>query len=281
MPLGAHVGFKAPNYLVGSVQEALSYGADALMIYTGPPQSTKRIPIDDQLVKQGLALWEEAGCLREHIVIHAAYLINLGNLENSATVDLGKQLLIDELKRCQQLHCKYLVLHPGASINGDQIASRSLIANSINEVLAQVNNEVIICLEGMAGKGSEVAYQFEHLAEIIEQINQSSRIGVCLDTCHLHDAGYDLSNDDWYIEFCKFIDPCRLKVFHINDSKNPMGAHKDRHENLGHGMIELTYLANIVNDQRFVDVIKILETPYVDDQPIYGKEILLLREFKK
>jgi len=282
MPLGAHVGFKAPDYLVGSVKEALSYQADALMLYTGPPQNTKRLPINQTLVEQGLLLWSQAGYQPENIVVHAAYLINLGNLENPATVALGKQLLIDELKRCAQLQAKYLVLHPGASISGDGTASRQLmIAQALNEVLSIVSNDVIIVLEGMAGKGSEAVYQFEHLAEIYHQITDQHRIGVCLDTCHMHDAGYDVSDiDQWYQEYTKVLPINTLKVMHINDSKNQQGARKDRHENIGQGMIGLDTLARIVHDQRFASVIKILETPYVDDQPIYGQEIKLLRDYK-
>ncbi len=276
--LGCHVGMKAPKYFEGSIAEALSYGADACMIYTGAPQNSKRKPIEQLHIEQGIKLYQDAGWQAFQIVVHAPYIINLANSIKEDTAYFGRDFLKEELRRTAAIGSRYLVLHPGSHLKTGVETGVEWIVNGLNDVLDQDDSQVIICLESMAGKGSEVGQTFEELAEIIKGIHRSDRVGICLDTCHLHDAGYDLDDFDALMnEFDDKIGLDRLKVFHINDSKNVRGSHKDRHENIGQGNIGFETLARIVHDSRLEDVIKILETPYIDDQPPYEDEINRLR----
>lgn len=281
MILGCHVSMKAPAYLEGSVKEALSYGATALMAYTGAPQNSRRTPMDRLKIPEARALLEENGIPLEHLVIHAPYIINLGNSVVPEKAEFAREFLADELKRVQEIGCRYLVLHPGAHMKAGEEAGIEWIVRGLNEVLDPDPGQVIVCLETMAGKGTEVGCSFEQLHQIIQGIHRQERIGVCLDTCHIHDAGYDVADvDGWIGEFDRIIGLQYLKVLHINDSKNVRGARKDRHENLGKGEIGFETLARIVHDSRFEKIPKILETPWVDDKPPYKEEIAALRAWK-
>lgn len=279
--LGSHVGFKAPKYFQGAIEEALSYGADACMIYTGPPQNSKRAPIEKLKIQEGIATYTQAGWQPFQIVVHAPYIINLANSLNPDTSYFGRDFLKEEIVRTAAIGSKYLVLHPGAHLKTGVEVGVEWICNAINQVLDEDDHDVIICLESMAGKGTEVGRTFEELKMIIDGIHHQERMGVCLDTCHLHDAGYDLTHfDDVMNEFDSIIGLDRLKVFHINDSKNEQGAHKDRHENLGNGYIGFETLAKIVHDPRLEHVVKILETPYIEGNPPYQEEIARLRAYR-
>ena len=275
--LGAHCSMKANKYIEGSVLEALSYDANALMIYTGPPQNTRRKPVEDLHIEQAKALLQQANIPLEAMVVHAPYIINLGNSVNPSTYDLAKSFLKEEIIRVDAIGAKYLVLHPGSYTTGTKERGVEYIINGLNEVLDSEQG-CIICLETMAGKGSEIGVDFATLKQIIDGVHYNNRLGICMDTCHLNDAGYDINQiDDILDELDAIIGLDRVKVVHVNDSKNPKGSHKDRHENIGKGTIGFEALYNVVHHPRLEHTIKILETPYVDDQPIYKEEIDKLR----
>lgn len=279
--LGCHVGMKAPKYFLGSIEEALSYDADACMIYTGAPQNSKRKPVEDLRIEEGRKLYEKAGWNALQVVVHAPYIINLANSVKEETAYFGRDFLKEELRRTAAIGSHYLVLHPGAHLKTGVELGTKWIVDGLNDVLDQDESSVMILLEGMAGKGTEIGRTFEELRGIIDGIHKQERVGVCLDTCHLNDAGYDLQDFDALMdEFDSIVGLERLKVFHINDSKNERGAHKDRHENIGKGTIGLNTLAAIVQDPRLEDVVKILETPWVEDEAPYKEEIDTLRKWK-
>ena len=276
--IGSHVSYKNDTGLLGSVKEALSYGANTFMFYTGAPQNTKRGIIDDGLTYQAYSLMKENGMQLENVIAHAPYIVNLCNDEK---FEFSVSFLKQELKRCEALGITKLVLHPGASVGMERQHAIANIIKGLNIILDDTYS-VTICLETMSGKGTEVGRTFEELKEIISNIKNQNRIGVCLDTCHIHDAGYDLGNFDSILdEFDKIIGLDYLKCVHVNDSKNENGAHKDRHENFGFGKIGFDTLINIIYNEKLVNVPKILETPYVDKEyPPYKYEIEMIRSKK-
>lgn len=269
MKIGSHVGLKEPLMFKGSVLEAKGYGANCFMIYTGAPQTTKRKRIDELKI-------EEANNDLEFIV-HAPYIVNLANLDSEKR-NFSINFLSEEVIRTEQMGSKIMVLHPGNHLNQGIEEGIRLISEGLIKILENTkDSNVIIALETMAGKGSEVGKTFEELQEIIKRVN-SNRIGVCFDTCHVNDAGYDLSNYDKVIEeFDSIIGIDKIKAFHINDSKNELGSHKDRHENIGFGKIGFDILYKIVNDERFKDIPHILETPYVGGLAPYKYEIEMIK----
>lgn len=272
---------KAPDYFLGAVREALSYNANALMLYTGAPQNSKRKPVEELKIKEGQELLKEAGWDLKQVIVHAPYIINLANSVKPETAGFGVEFLQEELKRAAAIGSKIVVLHPGSHLKAGAETGIDWIARGLNEVLANDDTDVLIALEGMAGKGSEIGYTFEELEAIIEKVDKDERIGVCLDTCHLNDAGYDVSDIDALLDdFDRIVGLDRLAVFHINDSKNVRGARKDRHENLGKGNIGFEALARVVHHPKLDNIVKILETPYVDDLPPYKEEIEQLRSWK-
>lgn len=277
LKIGSHVGMKAPKYMLGSVEEALSYNSNALMLYTGAPQNTRRKEISELRIDEAHKLLADNNIPVENVVIHAPYIINLANTIKPETYEIAVKFLRTEIDRTMAMGAKYIVLHPGSHVNAGAEAGIESIINGLNSVL-QETDDVIICLETMAGKGSECGRTFEELKQIIDGVDLKDKMGVCLDTCHIHDAGYDLNDFDAVLdEFDKIIGLDRLHVLHINDSKNPISASKDRHENLGYGYIGFEILNSIVNHPRLDDKIKVLETPYVDKKPPYAKEIEMLK----
>lgn len=278
--IGSHVGYKKDSGLVGSVKEALSYNANTFMFYTGAPQNTKRLPIDLEKVKEADQLMKDNKIAKENVIVHAPYIINL------ATDDLVKRefscdFLKEEIKRVETLGFSYLVLHPGSHVGAGTDKGIQNIADSLNKIIDK-DTKVVILLETMAGKGTEVGKNFEELESIISKIKQRENIGVCLDTCHINDAGYDLNYFDKVLDsFDKIIGLDKLKCIHVNDSKNIMGAHKDRHENIGYGHIGFDNLINIIYNKRLDNIPKILETPYIDKTyPPYKYEIEMIRTKK-
>ena len=278
--IGSHVGYKKDSGLVGSVKEALSYNANTFMFYTGAPQNTKRLPIDLEKVKEADQLMKDNKIAKENIIVHAPYIINL------ATDDLVKRefscnFLKEEIKRVETLGFSYLVLHPGSHVGAGTDKGIQNIADSLNKIIDK-DTKVVILLETMAGKGTEVGKSFEELESIISKIKQKENIGVCLDTCHINDAGYDLNYFDKVLDsFDKIIGLDKLKCIHVNDSKNIMGSHKDRHENIGYGYIGFDNLINIIYNKRLDNIPKILETPYIDKTyPPYKYEIEMIRTKK-
>ncbi len=282
LKIGSHVGMKGKEMLLGSVKEALSYNANALMIYTGAPQNTRRKPIEELKIEEAKELLKENNIPLENVVVHAPYIINLANTINPETFELAVDFLKIEIERVEAIGAKYLVLHPGAHVGAGEEEGLKQIVKGLNQVIKEDQN-IIICLETMSGKGSECGKSFEELKYIIDNVNYSSKIGVCLDTCHIHDAGYDLNYvDNVFEEFDSVIGLEKLFVIHVNDSKNEQGASKDRHENLGYGHIGFDNLMKVINHKKLNDVIKVLETPYTDDRtiPPYKKEIEMIRENK-
>ncbi|MDD6418781.1 MAG: deoxyribonuclease IV [Clostridium sp.] len=278
--IGSHVGYKKDSGLVGSVKEALSYNANTFMFYTGAPQNTKRLPIDLEKVKEAEQLMKDNKMAKENVIVHAPYIINL------ATDDLVKRefscnFLKEEIKRVETLGFSYLVLHPGSHVGAGTDKGIQNIADSLNKIIDK-DTKVVILLETMAGKGTEVGKNFEELESIISRIKQKENIGVCLDTCHINDAGYDLNYFDKVLDsFDKIIGLDKLKCIHVNDSKNIMGSHKDRHENIGYGHIGFDNLINIIYNKRLDNIPKILETPYIDKTyPPYKYEIEMIRTKK-
>lgn len=278
--LGAHVSMKAPDYLFGSIKEALSYDANACMIYTGPPQNSKRVPVEKFKLEEAKALMTKNQFEMERVIVHAPYIINLANSMNPETAQFGIEFLAEEIRRVQAIGAKILILHPGAHVKAGLEIGSEWIINGLNTILDADGSDVVIALETMAGKGTEIGSRFEELAYIRSQIHKQERIKICLDTCHIHDAGYDLQDFDAILdEFDRIIGLQHLVVLHINDSKNEQGARKDRHENIGQGKIGFETLAKIVHHPKLESITKILETPYIDKKPPYKEEIERLRNY--
>jgi len=281
--IGSHVGFSIKDQLLGSVNEAISYGSNTFMFYTGAPQNTKRNPINDEYTKKAYKLMKENNIDINNVIIHAPYIVNLGNLEN---FDFSVNFLKGEVERASQLGIKNMVLHPGSSVGYTKEESIESIIKGLNIILDN-DKDVTICLETMAGKGTEIGKSLEEISKIIDGVKFKNKIGVCLDTCHLFDSGIDLSKFDNYLEeFDKLIGLNYIKCIHINDSKNTCGSHKDRHENIGIGNIGFDILIKIIYHEKIKNIPKILETPYVtkDDSskekiyPPYKYEIKMIRE---
>lgn len=278
--IGSHVGFKKDSQLLGSVREALSYGANTFMFYTGAPQNTSRYPIMDGLTLEAMALMKEHDFDYSKVVVHAPYIINLANDKDPEKFKFSVRFLQEELERCELLGIKSIVLHPGSHVGLGVDAAISNIAKGLNMILG--THDVTILLETMAGKGTEVGSSLEEIKRIIDLVDDKEHIGVCLDTCHLNDAGYDMSKfDDFLDQFDSLIGLNKIGCVHVNDSKNVLGAHKDRHENIGFGTIGFDNLISIIYNNRLENIPKILETPYVDRELApYKYEIEMIRNKK-
>ena len=278
--IGSHVGFSKNNQLLGSLDEALSYKANTFMFYTGAPQNTVRYEIDDKLTKEAYAKMKENGVILDKVIVHAPYIINLANSEEDKH-NFAINFLKQEVFRCERLGIKNMVLHPGSHVGSGIDTGINLIVDGLNRVLSS-DKSVCILLETMAGKGSEVGSNFNEIKRIIDGVENKELIGVCLDTCHIHDAGYDLNNFDKVLdEFDRIVGIDKIKCVHVNDSKNPCGLHKDRHENIGKGYIGLDNLINIIYNKRLDGIPKILETPYINDIAPYKAEIELIRSLER
>ncbi|HLS34907.1 MAG TPA: deoxyribonuclease IV [Bacillota bacterium] len=279
--LGSHVSMRGKKMLQGASEEAASYKATTFMIYTGAPQNTRRRPIEELNIENGQKHMEENGI--SNIVVHAPYIINIANTKKQDTFDLGVRFLRSEIDRSIALGAKQIVLHPGAHVGAGVDKGIARIVEGLNEVLTK-DDDIQIALETMAGKGTEIGRSFDELAKIIDGVTHNEKLSVCLDTCHVHDAGYDVQDfDELLNEFDKIVGVDRIKVVHINDSKNEQGSHKDRHENIGFGHIGFDVLHKIVHHPQFENLPKILETPYVGEtkntrKPPYKFEIAMLKE---
>ena len=278
--IGSHVGFKKNSQLLGSLQEALSYGANTFMFYTGAPQNTSRYPILDGLTLEAMTLMKEHGFDYSKVVVHAPYIINLANDKDPDKFMFSVRFLQEELERCELLCIRQLVLHPGSHVGLGIDTAISNIAKGLNMILG--THPVTILLETMAGKGTEVGSTLEELKRIIDLVDDKEHIGVCLDTCHLNDAGYDMKEFDSFLEqFDQVIGIDKIGCVHVNDSKNVLGSHKDRHENIGFGTIGFDTLLSVIYHEKLEEVPKILETPYVDKvYPPYRYEIEMIRNKK-
>ncbi|MBP3841062.1 MAG: deoxyribonuclease IV [Bacilli bacterium] len=276
--IGSHVNYNSKEQLLGATKDAISFGSTTFMFYTGAPQNTVRSNIDDTLTEKAKVLMKENNIDIEKVIVHAPYIINLANTEK---LDFAVDFLKKELKRVDKLGIKYMVLHPGSHVGLGREVGLNNIVTGLNEVLKDSN--VTILLETMAGKGTELGTSIDEIKYLIDNTKYKDKIGICLDTCHLNDSGYDMNKfDELLDEFDKKIGLDYIKCIHINDSKNPISSHKDRHENIGYGTIGFDTLINIIYNKRLEDIPKILETPYIEKNPPYKEEIenIKLKEFK-
>lgn len=285
MKIGSHVSNNGLKMLVGSVEEALSYGENCFMVYLGAPQTTYRKDVEQLNYQKALEIAKQNGINPEDIIVHAPYIVNLGQSDDEK-FNFAISFLAKELAMVGKVGLKYMVLHPGAHVGNGENFALDRIADGINEILRlTINDNTVIAIETMAGKGTECGKTFEEIKRIIDLVHDKTRIGVCLDTCHIFDAGYDIVNsyEDVINEFDSVIGLKYLKVIHLNDSKNQLGSHKDRHENIGFGNIGFNALLKVLNDKRFEQIPKILETPYVsvsklESYPPYKEEIEMLKK---
>ena len=276
LKIGSHVSFKKDTQLVGALNEALSYGSTAFMFYTGAPQNTNRTKINDEITLEAQNKMQENNIDINDIVVHAPYIINLANSDPSK-YQFSIRFLKEECKRCEELGINKLILHPGSHVGLGKEVAISNITKALNEVLS--STKTVILLETMAGKGTEVGRNFAEIKEIISKIDYQDKIGICLDTCHLSDAGYDINNFDSILDELKDLNLLdKVLCIHINDSKNIKGSHKDRHENIGFGELGFDNLIKIIYNTRLSNIPKILETPYIEGFPPYKFEISMIRK---
>ncbi len=276
--IGSHVSFKKDTGLLGSLKEALSYRATTFMFYTGAPQNTARYKIDKNQTKEALEQMKKEGINKDKIIVHAPYIVNLANRQEEDKYEFSIRFLQEEIERCEQLEMKYLVLHPGSHVGCGKEQGIKNIVEALNRILK--TSTVTILLETMAGKGTEIGSTFEEIKEIIDGVEKKEKIGVCLDTCHLNDAGYDVKNISQLLDdFDRIVGLSYVKCVHVNDSKNERSAHKDRHENIGLGSIGFDAILSIIYEKRLENIPKILETPYIDRlYPPYLEEIDMIKK---
>ena len=280
--LGSHVSLKGDEMYLGSVKEAISYGANAFMVYTCAPQNTRRRPMEEMRIAEALKLMEQNNISPKHVVVHAPYIMNLAN-PNIEKRNFGIDFLTSEIERTDEMKATQIVFHPGSAVGSSREQAIKWIAEGLNEVISRTKgSKVKIALETMAGKGNEIGKTFEELRDIINLIEDQSRVSVCFDTCHTHDAGYDVKHDFEGVlaEFDRIVGKERISVVHVNDSKNVRGAAKDRHENIGFGEIGFEALVKIIYHEDFKHIPKILETPYVGENAPYKEEIIMIKENK-
>lgn len=277
--LGSHVSMRGKEMFEGSVLEALSYNANALMVYTGAPQNTRRKPVEELNIEQALKLMKENNINSDHVIIHAPYIMNLANPSEEKR-NFAIEFLTSEIKRSYLMKAKQIVLHPGSAVGSSREQAIKWIGEGLNKVIENTKDlDVKIALETMAGKGNEIGRTFEELRDIINLIDDKQRVSVCFDTCHTHDSGYNIKEDFNNVikEFDNIVGKEYISVFHINDSKNEQGARKDRHENIGFGHIGFDALIEVVYHKDFLNVPKILESPFVEGNPPYKEEIEMIK----
>ena len=270
MYIGSHVSFDSKEQLLKSVKESINYGGNTFMFYTGAPQNTRRCVIDDELTFLALNLMKENNIYLDKVICHAPYIVNLANDLDPEKYDFSIKFLRQEIERLETLNIKYLVLHPGSSVGIERSKALNNISYALNKILS-IDTNVMILLETMAGKGTECGINMDEIKTIIDGVDKKYNIGVCLDTCHLNDSGIDISKfDDYLNEFDSIVGINKIKCVHVNDSKNVIGSHKDRHENIGYGTIGFDNLINVIYNDRLKDIPKILETPYVGENKEYA-----------
>ena len=279
MIIGSHVNFGSKQ-LLGSAEMAVSFGANTFMFYTGAPQNTVRKDIDETLTKEAKEYMEHHGIDINNVICHAPYIINLANKEKEDSWNFSISFLKNEINRITQMGINYIVVHPGNALKLDRMEALHNIAEAINNIITPETKPMIL-LETMAGKGSECGINMYELKEILDNIDLKDKVGICLDTCHLNDSDIDISKFDEYLkEFDNYIGLEKVKCVHVNDSKNVMGSHKDRHANLGYGTIGFDNLINVIYNPKLKDVPKILETPWIGEYPPYKLEIDMIKNKK-
>lgn len=275
--IGSHVSFSS-NQLLGCVREILSYGGNTFMFYTGAPQNTLRRTIDDNLTIEALKLMKENNIFFDKVICHAPYIINLANNFELKKYEFSINFLREEINRCISLGVQYLVIHPGSAVKHEKNVALKNIINALNRVIIKEDN-ITILLETMAGKGTECGINNKELKTIIDGVIYNEKIGVCLDTCHLNDSGVDITSFDEYLDkFDQEIGIEKIKCVHINDSKNDISTHKDRHANIGYGTLGFDKLLKVIYHEKLKKIPKILETPYIVNKPPYKHEIEMIRK---
>ena len=278
--IGSHVSLKGDKMYLGSVEEALTYNANALMVYTGAPQNTRRRPLKEMKIDEAKGLMAASNIKLSNVIVHAPYIMNLAN-PDPVKRQFGVDFLTSEIERTDAMGAGQIVLHPGSAVGSTREQAIIWIAEGVNQVIENTkDSHVKIALETMAGKGNEIGRTFEELRDIIALINDKTRVSVCFDTCHTHDSGYDIKDNFQAVidEFDRIVGKDYISVFHINDSKNEQGARKDRHENLGFGYIGFDSLIDVIYHDDFLEIPKILESPYIDNKPPYKEEIDMIRQ---
>ena len=280
--IGSHVSMNSPEFYLGSVKEAISYDSTTFMFYTGAPQNSFRKPLAELKIQEGRKLLQEHGFNESKIIVHAPYIINAANFTKLDLYEMSINTIVSELRRTYAFGAKILVLHPGSHVGMGADKGILALAKALDVAFASDGTDVKIALETMSGKGHEIGVTFEEIRKIIDACEHKNRLGVCLDTCHINDSGYDIKNDlDGVIEkFDKVVGLDRLLVVHVNDTKNPIGAHKDRHENIGYGYLGFDVLYRVVHHPRLKGIPMILETPYYNEKAPYKQEIEMLRSGK-
>ena len=279
MIIGSHVSF-GKDQLLGSAKMAVGYGANTFMFYTGAPQNTIRADINADLIDKAKKFMQGNNIDINNVICHAPYIINLANKEKVESWNFSITFLKNEISRITKMGINYIVVHPGNALKLDKMTALANISEAINYIIDE-NTLPMILIETMAGKGSECGVNLYELKEIYNNINLKDKVGFCLDTCHLNDSGVDIAKfDDYLIEFDNEIGIDKIKCIHINDSKNIIGAHKDRHANIGYGTIGFDNLINVIYNPKLKDVPKILETPYINDYPPYKFEIDMIMSKK-
>ena len=279
MIIGSHVNFGSEQ-LLGSAKQAVSFGANTFMFYTGAPQNTIRKDIKDDLTDEAVKYMKENNIDINNVICHAPYIINLANKEKEDSWNFSISFLKNEINRITKMGINYIVVHPGNALKIDRMEALNNIAEAINNIIT-IDTKPMILLETMAGKGTECGINIYEINEILNKVNLKEKVGVCLDTCHLNDSGIDISKFDEYLnEFDEKIGIEKIKCVHVNDSKNEIGTHKDRHANLGYGTIGFENLINVIYNTRLKNVPKILETPWIGEYPPYKIEIDMIKSKK-
>lgn len=274
--IGSHVSF-GKEQLLGAAKKAVSYGANTFMFYTGAPQNTIRAEIKQDLTQKAHNYMQENNIDINNVICHAPYIINLANKEKIESWNFSISFLKNEIKRITEMGVPFIVVHPGNALKLDREEALNNIAEALNYII-DIDTKPMILLETMAGKGSECGINIYELKEILSKVNLKEHIGICLDTCHLNDSGIDIAKfDEYFDDFDKEIGLDKVKCIHVNDSKNVIGSHKDRHANIGFGTIGFDNLINVLYNPKLKDVPKILETPYIGDYPPYKLEIDMIK----
>ena len=277
--IGSHVSFLKDSELYGSVMESVNYGSNTFMIYTGSNQSAERREINHELTFKGWQAMKENGIDINNVIVHAPFIVNLANNKDERKYNFYISFMKNEINRCKELGIHKMVFHPGSRTDLDKEVALDNIVFGLNAIMKDVNDFDLL-IEFMSGKGTEVGCTIEDIKYIMDNINVDN-VGICLDTCHINDAGYDISKFDEFLDlFDKNIGIDKIKCVHINDSLNPIGSHKDRHANIGYGTIGFDNLISVIYNKRLKGIPMILETPYVNDKAPYKYEIDNIRNKK-
>lgn len=277
--IGAHVS--ASGGVSNAVANALEIGANAFALFTRNQRQWYPKPLEEEEIEKFRSAVKEAGIEPKHILPHASYLINLGNPDHE-NLKKSRDAFLDEMQRCEQLGLTLLNFHPGSHLN--KMSEEDCLAQIAEElnIALQKTKGVTAVLENTAGQGTNLGYRFEHLKEIIDQVEDKSRVGICIDTAHTLAAGYDIRTEEGYRETMYQVDKIigleYLKGIHLNDSLKELASRVDRHASVGEGVMGMTLFEVLMQDEHLADIPIILETPNPDR---WAEEIALLRTFAK